>query len=269
MRKVLSVSAIGAILLILASCGSTSRAYLRIVHAAPGSTGNPASPSIDVTIDGNKVLSSVAYATGSNYFSVSPGSRHFQINLTGDKTFFIDTTINLTAKTYTTMTLAGEIGAVAFPLPIPPVPTIVTSTDDHGAAAAGIVKIRVMNAAVGYDLPIPPPPPQQQLVPAPVDVYITTFGAVLDGQHPTLPSVNFQTTTAYVPIAVGDLEIRVVVPAGCGSDPLTCNPNNAGNILIDSGKVTFTDKKQEQTYLLTDQTPPSPFFQGTLLPDVN
>jgi len=267
MRKVLSVFFIGAVLLVLASCGSSSRASLRIVHAAPGSTGNPPTPSLDITIDGNKVLSSVAYATGSNYFNVAPGARHFQVNVTGDKTFLIDTTINLTDKSYTTMTVVGEIGTVAPPFPIPPALSIASSTDDHGVPAAGFVKIRAMNAAAGYDFPFPPPPPQPQLVPAPVDVYITTFGTLLNGTQPSLPGVNFQTTTAYVSIAVGDLEVRVVGPAGCGTSIPACNPDL--NVLADSGKVTFTDKKQEQTYVFADQTPPLPTFQGFFLHDLN
>ena len=264
MRKALSVFVLCATLLVLASCGNNPRAFLRIVHAAPGAPGTtPTTPSIDVSIDGNKVLSSVAYSTGSNYFTVTPGSRHLQMNISGDKTFFIDTTINLATKTYTTMTVVGEFGTPAPPLPLPPAPSIVTSADDHGAPAAGQVKIRVMQALVGYPAPLPP------AVPSPVDVYITTFGAFLNGNPPTptLPSVNFQTTTAYVSNAVGDLQIRVVAPAGCGISVVPCNPDN--NVLIDSGKITFTDKKQLRTYVLSDQAPPSAQFQGFLLSDLN
>jgi hypothetical protein len=273
MRKALSVFVAGAALLISISCGNNPRASLRIVHAAPGAPGAPNTPPtapIDVTIDGNKVLSNVAYSTGSNYFSVTPGSRHFQMNVTGDKTFFVDTTINLTDKTYTTMTLVGEFGMVPFPNPIPPAISIATSTDDHSVPAAGQVKIRVMQAAVGYDLPVPPPPPPQpNLIPAPVDVYITAFGTLLNGNPPTptLPNVSYQSTTAYVSKAVGDLQVRVVAPAGCGITINPCNPDN--NIIIDSGKVTFTDKKQLQTYVLTDQAPPSAQFQGFFLHDLN
>ena len=261
MRKALSVLVLGATLLVLASCGNNPRAFLRIVHAAPGSAGNPATPSIDVTINGNKVLSNVAYSTGSNYFTVTPGARHLQINVTGDTTFLVDTTTsNLASKTYTTLTLDGEIGTVADPLPIPPPPSIVTTTDDHGAPAAGFVKIRVTNAAVGFDLPVPPPPPQQNLTPIPVDVYITTFGTFLNGTQPTLAGVNFHTTTAYVSMAVGDLQIRVA-PAG--------NADPDHNLLVDSGKITFTDKKQLRTYVVSDQAPPSAQFQGFLLTDLN
>ena len=261
MRKALSVFVLGATLLILASCGNNPRAFLRIVHAAPGMT---TTPSVDVSIDGNKVLSNVAYATGSNYFTVTPGSRHFQVNVTGSKTFVIDTTINLTTKTYTTMTLDGIVDSTPSTL------SIVTTTDDHGAPAAGQVKIRVMNAAVGF-VTTPPPQPTPPAPPAPVDVYITTFGTLLNGNPPTptLPGVSFQTTTAYVSKAVGDLQIRVVGPAGCG-DPVifpACNPDL--NIIIDSGKITFTDKKQLRTYVLSDQAPPSAQFQGFLLSDLN
>jgi len=264
MRKVLSVFVLGAILVASISCGNNPRASLRIVHAAhgaPGATDTTPTPSIDVTIDGNKVLSNVPYSTGSNYFSVTPGARHFQMNVTGNKTFFIDTTINLTDKTYTTMTLVGEFGTVPFPNPIPPTISITTSTDDHSVPAAGQVKIRVMQAAVGYDFPVPPPPPPQpNLIPAPVDVYVTSFGTILNGTQPSLGNVSFQSTTAYVTMAVGDLEVRVT-PAG--------NTDPDHNILIDSGKVTFTDKKQLRTFVLSDQAPPSAQFQGFFLSDLN
>jgi len=260
MRKVLSIFVLGAISLVLASCGNNPRAFLRIVHAAPGAPGTtPTTPSIDVTIDGNKVLSNVAYSTGSNYFTVAPGARHFQMNITGNTAFFIDTMINLTNNTYNTMTLVGQFGTPPPPLPPNPIPpTIVTSTDDHGTPAAGQVKIRLMQALVGYPAPLPP------ATPGPVDVYVTTFGTLLQGNPPTLPNVSFQSTTSYVTMAVGDLEVRVV-PAGCTG--VACNPDN--NILIDSGKVTFTDKKQLRTYVLSDQAPPSAQFQGFFLSDLN
>ena len=262
MRKVLSVLAIAGVLLLLASCGNNPRAFLRIVHAAPGAPGTtPTTPSIDITIDGNKVLSNVPYSTGSNYFTVTPGPRHFQLNLTGDKTFLIDTMIDLTNKTYTTKTVVGEFGTP--PPPLPPPPSIATSTDDHSAPAAGQVKIRVMQALVGYPAPLPP------ATPAPVDVYVTAFGTFLNGNPPTptMPGVNYQTTTAYVSNAVGDLEIRAVAPAGCGISIVPCNPDL--NVIVDSGKITFTDKMQLRTYVLSDQAPPLAQFQGFLLNDLN
>ncbi len=263
MRKALSVLVLGATLLVLTSCGNQPRAFLRIVHAAPGMT---TTPSLDISIDGNKVLSSVAYATGSNYFTVTPGARHLQINVTGDsKNFLIDTTTsNLASKTYTTLTLDGIVDST------PKTISLLTTTDDHGPPAAGQVKIRVLNAAVGF-VTTPPPQPTPPAPPAPVDVYITTFGTLLNGNPPTptLPGVSFQTTTAYVSKAVGDLQIRVVGPAGCG-DPIlfpACNPDL--NIIADSGKITFTDKKQLRTYVVSDQAPPSAQFQGFLLTDLN
>ena len=162
------------------------------------------------------------------------------------------------------MTLDGIVDSTPSTL------SVVTTTDDHGAPAAGQVKIRVLNAAVGF-VTTPPPQPTPPAPPAPVDVYITTFGTLLNGNPPapTLPGVNFQSTTAYVSKAVGDLQIRVVGPAGCG-DPVifpACNPDL--NIIADSGKITFTDKKQLRTYVLSDQAPPSAQFQGFLLSDLN
>ena len=61
-------------------------------------------------------------------------------------------------------------------------------------------------------------------------------------------------------MAVGDLQIRVA-PAG--------NADPDHNLLVDSGKITFTDKKQLRTYVVSDQAPPSAQFQGFLLTDLN
>src|SRR5260221_1577553 len=99
-RKVLTVLVVGSVLLVLASCGNSSkRSFVRIVHASPDAG------TIDVTINGNKILTGTAYGTGSNYFTVAPGTNiSLKIAQTsGTISTLIDTKIGLVDKAYYTI----------------------------------------------------------------------------------------------------------------------------------------------------------------------
>jgi len=58
----------GALVSWLHAGASSKRSFVRIVNAAPDAG------TIDVTINGNKILTAMAYGTGSNYFTEGPGT---------------------------------------------------------------------------------------------------------------------------------------------------------------------------------------------------
>ena len=106
MRKALTVLVVGSALSVLASCGSSTRSFVRIVNAAPDAG------TIDVTINGNKILTATPYGTGSNYFTEAPGTTiSLKIvssgGVNGSTSATIDTTIGLVNKAYYTISVVG------------------------------------------------------------------------------------------------------------------------------------------------------------------
>lgn len=63
-----------------------------LVHASPNG------PAVDVTINNNKVASSLSYPNNSEYISINPGANNVKVALAGTSFTAIDTNINLTAK---------------------------------------------------------------------------------------------------------------------------------------------------------------------------
>ncbi len=256
MKKVLTVSWLGSLLFVLASCGGgNSRSFVRIVNASPDAGA------IDVTIGGT-TLSSVAYATGSNYFTMTPGTGiTFKVNQHGQTAFPINTQITLTGKAYYTIAVVGLVGSTTTIPPVPATLTILQSVDDHSAPAAGNVKIRVLQAD-----------PYFHKAPSdsgPVDVYITPPANTLNGTIPTFngsgSGVNFQTMTSFVSfpiLATGDPGLRIrVAPAG--------DTNPDADSFLDSGTVTFK-ALQVRTFVILDAPPAGTgLYQGVFLNDLN
>ncbi len=257
MRKVFTVFLLGLLLFGLASCGGgNSRSFVRIVHASPDAGA------LNITIGGT-TLSNVGYGTGSNYFTMAPGSsiafQVKQVNPTpGAAAIPIDTHITLAEKTYYTITVIGLIGDTNVSPPVPATVTILQSTDDHSAPATGQVKIRALQAD-----------PYFHVVPidsGPMDVYISAPTDSLNGTVPTFSGVNFQTMTSLVSLTVpttnGLLRIRVA-PAG------DTNPN--ADSFLDTGIAGVTFKAlQVRTFVILDAPPKgSNQYQGVFLNDLN
>ena len=256
MRKALTVVLAGSLLLVLASCGnSNQRSLVRFVNASPDAV------TMDVTINGNKVLSGEAYGSGSNYFTVAPGTNiDLKIDTTGTNPLHFDTKIGLVDKSYYTIAATGLVGDPNhLPLPIPSTFTIVQAADDHSAPAATAVKIRVLQLD-----PIFHVTPGDS---GAVDAYVTAPAAILNppSSTPTFPSLTFQSTPSFVSVTVpsdGNLRIRVA-PAG------DTDPDNTNLPGWDSQTVNFT-AGQIRTYVLLNNPAGTPFpNQSVMLKDLN
>lgn len=256
MKKVLTVFLVGSLCLLFGSCGSSSVAHVRILNASPNAG------TIDVTINGNTVASALAYGTGTNYFTVAPGTNitlkidnHPVAPVTAQA---LSTTIGLVDKTYYTVAVVGLLADTSVVPPIPSTFTIAQSEDDHTAPASGDVKIRVLHADPIYHV--------NQGDSGPVDVYVSTPGAGLNNTPPTFPSVSFQTMTKAVSVIVpttdGNLQIRVA-PAG------DTNPD-ADNLPGWDSQIVLFKTGQIRTYVLLNNPTKTPFVnQNAFLDDLN
>ncbi len=246
MRKALTVLLVGSVLLALPSCGSSSRSFVRFVNAAPDAG------TIDVTINGSKVLTATAYATGSNYFTVSPGT-NIELKIVSSNGATIDTKIGLTDKVHYTIAAVGLTVA-------PSTFTILQTEDDHTAPAANSVKIRVLQLD-----PVFHADPGDN---GPVDAFITIPSAALNGLNPDFNAITFQSTPAWVSETVptdGNLRIRVAPhPAALDLDPDGTNlPGwDSQTVLFKAGQV--------RTYVLLNNPSGTPFAnESILLNDLN
>ena len=86
-----------------ASAHSSSKAYVRVVHAAPG-----AGP-VDVYVDGAKLLSDFKFGTVTNYVTVAAGCHKIQVTPYGDplKDAVINVKVSLKAGKYYTAAALG------------------------------------------------------------------------------------------------------------------------------------------------------------------
>ena len=256
MRKVLTVSLLASLCLLFGSCGSSSVAHVRILNASPNAG------TLDVTINGNNVVGALAYGTGTNYFTVAPGTNiSLKINnhpVAPVLSQPLTTTIGLVDKSYYTIAVVGFVADSAPNPPILNTFTIAQSLDDHTAPATGDIKIRVLQADPAFHV--------QPSDSGPVDVYVTTPHVGLNNTPPTFPSVNFQTMTTPVSVVVpttdGNLQIRVA-PAG------DTNPD-ADSIPGWDSQIVMFKTGQVRTYVLLNNPTGAPFNQqNTFLDDVN
>lgn len=248
MRKVLTALMVGSAFLLLASCGGSGRrSFVRIVNAAPDAG------TIDVTINGNTILTAMAYGTGSNYFTEGPGTNiSLKITKSSDPTaILLDTKIGFVDKVYYTIAAVGLSAAA------PSTFTILQTEDDHTSPAANDVKIRVLQLDPLYHTN-----PGDS---GAVDAYIRAPGAHLNLTSPDFSNVVFQSTPSWVSLAVptdGNLQIRAV-PAGNTDPDNTVIPGwDSQTVLFKAGQV--------RTFVLLSNPTGTPFpQQNVMLNDLN
>ena len=247
MRKALTVLMLGSTLLLMPSCGGSSRrSFVRIVNAAPDAGA------LDVTINGNKILTGMAYATGSNYFTEAPGTT-ISLKIANSAGTLLDTKIGLTDKVYYTIAAVGLTAA-------PSTFTILQTADDHTAPVSTDVKIRVLQLDPLFHVNAGDS--------GPVDAYITPPGSSLNGTNADFMDVTFQSTPGWVSVKVpadGNLEIRAVPAASTGNT----DPDHTLIQGWDSQTVLFK-AGQVRTYVLLDNPAGTPFpEQSIFLNDLN
>lgn len=175
-RFVLAVVATGVSCAVLfaTGCGSSS-AKLRLVNAVPVQSN------LDMLIDGKNVAAAIPYGAASPYVAASTGSRHLQIEPTGQSNPFVDETINLSSGYSSVLeTTAGTNVLV----------------DTNTAPSSGNVNIRVINASSNVGT---------------ADVYIVTSGTGI-GTTPTFSSVAFPSATGYQSVAAGAYQVIFTSP---------------------------------------------------------
>lgn len=162
-------------LLFATGCGSSS-AHIRVLDAIPIQSN------IDMLIDSKNVASAIPYGSASAYLTVSPGSRHLQIQATGSSNPFVDQNINLSSGSYNTV-LDTANGVTVF-------------TDSHSTPSSGNVSIRVINASSALGT---------------ADVYVVTSGNGL-GTTPTFSSVGVPSASGYTAVAAGSYIVYFTQP---------------------------------------------------------
>ncbi len=248
MKKALTDLLVSSALLLLASCGSSTRSFVRIVNAAPDAG------TIDVTLNGTKILTAMAYGTGSNYFTEAPGTNiSLKITDSSGTTTFLDTKIGLVDKVYYTIAAVGLTAA-------PSTFTILQTEDDHTPPAATAVKIRVLQLD-----PLFHADPGDS---GPVDAFVTVPSgtlSMLNGLNPDFPNITFQSTPSWVSFVVptdGNLRIRAAPhPISGDTDP------NATNLPGWDSQTVLFKVGQVRTYVLLHNPTGTPFPQQSLMLD--
>ena len=176
--------------LTLAACGDDNnepqpQARVRAVHLSPDA------PAVDVLVDGNQVLSNVAYLSASDYLAVRAGARNLTVEPVGSDVAVIDLDATLDADADYTVFAVNTVGAIE-PLAV---------RDDNTAPAAGQARVRVLHAAPSVGA---------------VDVYFAPQGGAF-GQ-PSLVNLPFKGLSElngsnYVSVPAGDYTVRVT-PTG-------------------------------------------------------
>jgi hypothetical protein len=210
MRRIrVTAVAIGvcAIILLPTGCGSSS-AHVRLVNAVPIQSN------IDMLIDGNKVAGGIAYAAASSYASVSSGSRHLQIQPSGQANPFVDENITLASASYNTV--LADNGAANGTLVV---------ADNHSTPSSGNITIRVMNAASNLGT---------------VDVYVVTAGTDIATVSPTYSNVTAPAATDYQTLSAGSYQVIFTFPSSkvilLSTTPLSFSSGQVRTVMAANGQ---------------------------------
>ena len=183
-------------------------AMLRIVNLIPDA-GGP----LNVTLDGNTFVSGLNFEGLTQYQQIDSGTRAIQVSVAGGASNIISTNLNFIGITNYTLVIYGPAGAATYSL-------VSDATIDPGA---GNFNLRVINAATGG---------------AGVDVYATAPGASLDSAAPSFAGVGVGTTSAFLALATGNLEIRVTL-------------SGTKEVIYDSAPQSYSERSQFEAVVYT------------------
>lgn len=187
-----------ALSLLMMGCGgSSSKAKLRLINATPDIAG------FDLLVDGTSVATSVGYGSASAYVSVSPGSRHLQVEPSGTTNVEIDTTQSIGSGSNLSLITLNYSGSISAAL----------LTDDNSAPSSGNFKLRIVNASPGL---------------GPQDVYVETYGSNISSIAPTFSSLAVGSASSYSSLGAGDYEVSFTSPG-------------QKFVNVSSGKISFSN----------------------------
>jgi len=174
---------------------------VRVVNLIPNAAG------ITLTLDtGAPVVTGLGFQQLTQYLDVDPGTREFKVSVDGGISTLIDTSLGLATGADYTFIVFGPVEAA----------NTVLELDPHlPIPNGGFFSLRFVDLAA---------------VAGGVDVYLTSLGADISVTAPALANVTYGGTTVFVPVAAGNLQLRVT-------------PNSTKEVIFDSGTtLSFTDK---------------------------
>lgn len=183
MKQLLSRAALASLLFSVIGCGNggdTSEARVRVFHASPDA------PSVDVLVNGGRILENVPYSAASEFLPVDPGAARIQVNVAGTDTTAIDATLELAEDTDYLVVAADKVAKIA--------PLVFTA--DRKTPESGTARVRVLHSAAS--------------APA-VDVYVTAPGQGLGSSNPVLANVPFKAISDYLSVPEGSYDVTVTV----------------------------------------------------------
>ena len=155
---------------------SSGTAKARLLNASPGEAA------LNGMVNGSSFASNVAFATASNYASVTSGLVTLEIEPSGSTSAQLNETVSLLSNMPYTVMLVGY----------PPSISTAILTDNNSAPSAGNILLRVVNASPSLGT---------------ADVYVVRPNTALDSVSPTVSFLIFASASHYVSLAAGSYEV--------------------------------------------------------------
>jgi hypothetical protein len=160
-------------------CGS-STGRLRVMNASPDES------TLNFTVGGKAVGTNVAYATATNYASVSSGSQQVQIEPPGATTPLISPSLSIPSGNSTL--IAANFSSSL---------TAILLADDNSAPSSGNIKLRLLNLSPSLGT---------------ADIYVVAPGTNLNSVSATVSSLAFGGASNYLSLTAGTYEIFFTLP---------------------------------------------------------
>lgn len=176
LRLLAAAAALTVIALFTVSCGSSSSAKYRVLHASPGESN------LDIELDSKVVASNIAYGTASSYLSASSGSHQLQLNTAGATNALLSKSVSFTANSQVT------ILATDYPAQL----AAISLTDDTTTPTSGDFRIRLINASPSAGI---------------VDAYVVAPSTDVTGVSPTITGLTFEAGSTYQSLTAGNFEV--------------------------------------------------------------
>lgn len=183
----------------LVGCGAdddddSGTSYLRVLHASPDA------PNVDVLIDGEAVLTDVAYQQGSGYLELEDGQREVSLRVHGTDTIALSANLTLNEDGYYSAIAQNLVASLEL--------EVLDDTERYGNGTTDVTVVHASPTAGN------------------VDVYVTADGADLPTMA-TLSNVPFDANATLAEIASADYQVRITA-------------NESTTVLYDSGTLPIS-----------------------------
>ena len=193
---------LAVVALCVASCGSGGSSgggstLIRVFNAVVD--GGP----ITVTVGTQTAATALPFEGLTPYKTVNAGSQELKVVPAGGGSPIVDATVLLNGGTNYSYVLFGTAST----------PIALLIQDALATLTTGQFGLRITNAAFGS---------------SPLDVYLTTAGASLDGLSPNISNVAASNTSAFIAVTTGTYQVRFTL-------------QNSKQVLYDAGTLTFAN----------------------------